>query len=88
MLERIDFAVRHMTSVAGNFVTNNNSTNVVDPQLLIPNFRYNIFDLIQDFMYNPGGILEVGGSAEVDNYPMYIPKGTFPIPSSPSVRLH
>jgi hypothetical protein len=85
MLERIDFAVRHMTSVAGNFVTNNNSTNVVDPQLLIPNFRYNIFDLIQDFMYNPGGILEVGGSAEVDNYPMYIPKGTFPIPSSPSL---
>jgi hypothetical protein len=76
-----------MTSVARNLNNNNNNngTKVVDPQLLIPNFSYNIFDLIQDFMYNPGGILEVGGSAEVDNYPIYIPKGTFPIPSSPSL---
>jgi hypothetical protein len=86
MLERIDFAVQHMTSVAGNLTNdNNNGTQVVDPQLLIPNFSYNIFDLIQDFMYNPGGKLEVGGSAEVDNYPIYIPKGTFPRPSSPSL---
>ena len=88
MLERIDFAVRHMASVAGNLNNNddNNSSRtkkVDDPQLLIPNFSYNIFDLIQDFIYNPGGVLEVGGSAEVDKYPIYIPKGSFPSPESP-----
>lgn len=58
-------------------------TKIDDPQLLIPNFSYNIFDLIQDFIYNPGGVLEVGGSAKVDKYPIYIPKDSFPAPESP-----
>lgn len=48
-----------------------------DPQLLIPNIDYNLIDLYQDFRNNPGGVLEVGGSAEVDQYPLWNPKGSF-----------
>lgn len=48
-----------------------------DPQLLIPNFNYNLIDLYQDFRNNPGGVLKVGGSAEVDDYPLWEPRGTF-----------
>lgn len=48
-----------------------------DPQLLIPNINYNPIDLYQDFRNNPGGVLEVGGSAEVDKYPLWNPKGSF-----------
>jgi len=48
-----------------------------NPQLLIPDFDYNIIDLYQDFRRNPGGVLQVGGSAEVEDYPLWNPKGTF-----------
>eukprot|EP00804_Cyclotella_cryptica_P028128 CCRYP_011010-RA/>CCRYP_011010-RA protein AED:0.06 eAED:0.06 QI:157/1/1/1/0.6/0.5/6/2968/439 len=48
-----------------------------NPQLLIPDFDYNVFDLYQDFRYNPGGVFKVGGSAEVEEYPLWTPKGTF-----------
>mmetsp|Transcript_42947 Transcript_42947/g.90206 ORF Transcript_42947/g.90206 Transcript_42947/m.90206 type:complete len:423 (+) Transcript_42947:74-1342(+) len=47
-----------------------------DPQLYIPNFSYNIIDCYQDFRNNPGGVLEVGGSAEVDDYPLWTPRGS------------
>lgn len=87
MLERIDFTVRHMASVAHNLSdkdhVNYSSRMKIDPQLLIPKFSYNLFDVIHDFRHNPGGVLEVGGSAEVDDYPIYTPKGSFPSPSSP-----
>ena len=49
-----------------------------NPQLLIPNFSYNLLDCYADFRNNPGGVLEVGGSAEVDKYPLWEPKGRFP----------
>lgn len=48
-----------------------------NPQLLIPDFDYNIIDLYQDFRNNPGGVLQVGGSAEVEDYPLWDPKGKF-----------
>jgi triacylglycerol esterase/lipase EstA (alpha/beta hydrolase family) len=48
-----------------------------NPQLLIPEFDYNLFDLYQDFRNNPGGVLKVGGSAEVEEYPLWDPKGRF-----------
>ena len=58
---------------------NNDSELIVpkDPQILIPNFNYNLIDLYQDFRNNPGGVLNVGGSAEVDEYPLWEPRGTF-----------
>ncbi|KAL7533288.1 hypothetical protein ACHAXR_005147 [Thalassiosira sp. AJA248-18] len=58
-----------------------------DPQLLIPNFSYNPIDCYQDFRNNPGGVLEVGGSAEPDQYPLWNPKGTFPTAPEPSGRV-
>lgn len=58
-----------------------------DPQLLIPNFSYNVFDCYQDFRNNPGGVLEVGGSAEVDKYPLWNPKGSFPSAPEPMGRV-
>jgi len=48
-----------------------------NPQLLIPDFDYNLIDLYQDFRNNPGGVLKVGGSAEVEQYPLWTPKGKF-----------
>lgn len=80
MLERIDFTVKHLAAVAGDldqFDALTTDTLSKDPQLLIPNFSYNPIDLYQDFRNNPGGVLEVGGSAEVDQYPLWNPKGTF-----------
>lgn len=88
MLERIDFTVKHLAAVAGDLdqfdtITTDNDMSAKelripkDPQLLIPNFSYNPIDLYQDFRNNPGGVLQVGGSAEVDQYPLWNPKGTF-----------
>ena len=58
-----------------------------DPQILIPNFSYNLIDCYQDFRNNPGGVLQVGGSAEVDQYPLWIPKGSFPSAPPPMGKV-
>lgn len=58
-----------------------------DPQLLIPNISYNPIDLYQDFRNNPGGVLEVGGSAEVEKYPLWNPKGSFPEAPEPMGKV-
>ena len=59
-----------------------------DPQqLLIPNINYNLLDLYQDFRNNPGGVLKVGGSAEVDKYPLWNPKGSFPSAPEPMGKV-
>ena len=64
--------------------SSNSKTNA---QLLIPEFSYNIIDCCLDFKNNPGGVLEVGGSAEVDKYPLWEPKGSFPKASDPQGRV-
>ena len=64
--------------------SNNKETNA---QLLIPEFSYSIIDCCLDFKNNPGGVLEVGGSAEVDKYPLWEPKGSFPKASEPQGRV-
>jgi len=48
----------------------------------IPDFSYNFVDCYEDFRNNPGGVFEVGGSCDVDEYPIVTPKGTFPLPSN------
>lgn len=58
-----------------------------DAQLLIPNINYNLLDLYQDFRNNPGGVLKVGGSAEVDKYPLWNPKGSFPSAPEPMGKV-
>lgn len=58
-----------------------------DPQLVIPKFQYNILDLYADFRNNPGGVLQVGGTAEVDQYPLWNPKGSFPTAPEPQGRV-
>ena len=63
------------------------TTTATDPQLLIPNFSYSPIDCYQDFRNNPGGVLEVGGSAEVDEYPRWDPRGSFPAPPEPAGRV-
>ena len=50
----------------------------------VPNFEYSILDCWSDFRDNPGGVLEVGGSAEVDSYPIVTPRGKFQLPSDHS----
>ncbi len=69
ILERIDHTVRHLCANGGDVKS-------------VPNFEYNAFDCWNDFWDNPGGVLEVGGSAEVDLYPNNItPRGVFNSPS-------
>jgi len=63
------------------------SDSKTNAQLLIPEFSYNIIDCCLDFKNNPGGVLEVGGSAEVDDYPLWEPKGSFPKASDPQGRV-
>lgn len=58
-----------------------------DPQLLLPKFSYNLLDCYQDFRNNPGGVLEVGGSAEVNDYPLWEPKGSFPVAPDPTGKV-
>jgi len=69
MLERIDHTVRHLASSPG-------ACDVTS----IPPFEYSLLDCIKDFMDNPGGVMEVGGSAAVDLYPVVQPRGRFSRP--------
>jgi pimeloyl-ACP methyl ester carboxylesterase len=69
MLERIDFTVKHLLACEGD-VTN------------IPNFQYSLMDAWHDIQDNPGGISSVGGSSDVDSYPVVQPRGTFQLPDS------
>lgn len=68
ILERLDFTVQHLIANDGDI----NS---------IPKYDYNLIDMWKDFQTNPGGILEVGGSDVVDEYPQDVdPQGIFPMP--------
>mmetsp|Transcript_21428 Transcript_21428/g.38377 ORF Transcript_21428/g.38377 Transcript_21428/m.38377 type:complete len:393 (-) Transcript_21428:163-1341(-) len=90
MLERIDFTVRHLASVAGDLGDFERTTSEELEKSLddaIPDISYNIFDCYQDFRNNPGGVLEVGGSAEVDEYPLWNPKGSFPSAPEPTGKV-
>ena len=81
VLERIDFAVRHLAAAAGDL------EGQADPQRLLPDFDYNLLDLYQDFRNNPGGVLEVGGTAVVEEYPLWVPKGRFPKAPAPQGKV-
>ena len=74
MLERIDHTVRHLSASAG------------DPQS-VPGFEYSVADCWTDFRTTPGGVLAVGGSAEVEEYPVVEPRGTFPPAGEPRGRV-
>ena len=75
MLERIDFTVRHLAATEGDITA-------------VPKFQYNLLDCWNDFWTNPGGVAQVGGSAEVDEYPVVEPRGHFPPPSNdPKCRV-
>jgi hypothetical protein len=67
ILERIDFTVKHLVANDGDIST-------------IPPFEYSLADAWHDFLNNPGGVFEVGGSSKVDDYPVVEPCGNFPLP--------
>ncbi len=73
-MERIDFTVRHLTANGGDVNA-------------VPDFEYNMIDCWKDFGDNPGGVMEVGGSAEVDEFPKDIePRGKFVMPSKDEAK--
>lgn len=74
ILERIDHTVRHLCASAG------------DPAA-VPGFSYSVADCFEDFQDNPGGVFEVGGSAEPDEYPTREPRGKFPQAGEPRGRV-
>eukprot|EP00639_Heterosigma_akashiwo_P018229 CAMPEP_0206399856 /NCGR_PEP_ID=MMETSP0294-20121207/25123_1 /ASSEMBLY_ACC=CAM_ASM_000327 /TAXON_ID=39354 /ORGANISM="Heterosigma akashiwo, Strain CCMP2393" /LENGTH=362 /DNA_ID=CAMNT_0053855845 /DNA_START=12 /DNA_END=1100 /DNA_ORIENTATION=- len=81
LLERIDHTVRHVAAAAGEELP-------INLEEVIPDFEYSIFDCWKDFQDNPGGVLEVGGSAEVDQYdPTITPRGSFPAADLPKGRI-
>jgi hypothetical protein len=69
ILELIDFTVKHLIANDGDVTK-------------IPKYEYSLMDTWIDFRTNPGGILQVGGSSQVDKYPVVEPRGTFPEPQS------
>jgi len=79
ILERIDFAVKH---IVANYENTDNPIIASNAVLNIPEYRYSVWDCWQDFRNNPGGALKAGGSSEVDEYPVVEPKGYFPSPES------
>jgi triacylglycerol esterase/lipase EstA (alpha/beta hydrolase family) len=70
ILERIDFAVKHLIANEG------------DVTRVLPKIDYSLYDTWIDFRNNPGGIFKVGGSSRVDEYPLYEPRGKFPLPEN------
>ena len=72
ILDRIDYTVKYVCANHDNLETN--------PTISIPkgSLEYNFLDCFLDFLDNPGGVGEVGGSAKVDEYPKNIsPRGNF-----------
>jgi len=74
ILERVDFTVKHLIANDGDITK-------------IPKYDYSFLDVWMDFMKNPGGVLEVGGSAKVDEYPLYDPAGKFPVPKAEAMAV-
>lgn len=72
VLERIDHAVRHVCA---------------QPDRRVPEIGYGLRDLLADFRSTPGGILSVGGSAKVDEYPVVEPRGYFEPAGEPLGRI-
>lgn len=79
ILERIDFAVRHLVA---NLETTDNPilSDKKNAILNIPKYQYSLWDCFQDFRQTPGGVLQVGGASSVEEYPVVEPKGYFPQP--------
>jgi pimeloyl-ACP methyl ester carboxylesterase len=76
ILERIDWTVQQLIANDGN-VTAFHQNALRDKN----NFwTYTFYDAWMDFQYNPGGVFRVGGSDQVDEYPIVEPRGTFPLP--------
>ncbi|GFH49909.1 hypothetical protein CTEN210_06385 [Chaetoceros tenuissimus] len=66
ILERIDYTVRHLAYHNG------------DVTKVPKEIKYSWIDCALDFNDNPGGVLEVGGSSEVDLFPQNVsPRGEF-----------
>ena len=69
ILERIDFTVQHLIANQGDISK-------------IPPYEYTLKDFWDDFWTNPGGIFRVGGSDEVEEYPVVQPHGRFNLPAT------
>eukprot|EP00977_Amphora_coffeiformis_P009793 scaffold2252_cov150-Amphora_coffeaeformis.AAC.8 len=67
ILERIDFTVQHLIANEGDVTK-------------IPPYEYTLKDCWDDCWTNPGGIFKVGGSSEVDDFPVVQPRGKFVLP--------
>jgi hypothetical protein len=78
ILERIDWTVQHLIANNGN-VTAFHEKSLRGKKKF---WTYTFHDAWIDFQYNPGGVLRVGGSDQVDEYPIVEPRGIFPLPDS------
>lgn len=81
ILERIDHTVKHVSACL--------SEGEGESQINVPPFKYTFLDCYRDFLDNPGGVGQVGGSSTVDEYPEDVsPQGEFPPPTTdPKVRI-
>lgn len=75
ILERIDYTVQHLIANGGDVTK-------------IPPYEYTLWDCWNDFWTNPGGIFQVGGSSNVEEYPVVTPQGKFDLPDKlPDVKV-
>ena len=89
ILERVDYTVQHLIHNLNTHDNNDNDDNdnssTTAKILTIPPYQYSFWDCWRDFRNNPGGVMEVGGSSKVDDYPVDVePQGTFTLPVSSS----
>ena len=76
ILKRIDHAVRHVAAMG-------DAIDETATLLTVPPIDYSPSDLLGDLWSNPGGVLQVGGSADPDEYPAVEPRGRFPAAPGP-----
>jgi len=79
MMERIDYAVQYVCKKAEE---KGGTLGGEEERIDVPLYEYSVLDCWGDFWDNPGGVMKVGGSDEVDEYPVdVVPRGNFAISS-------
>ena len=77
ILEKLDYTVRHVSAALTEGKTD----------ITVPPYQYSLIDMWHDFWDNPGGIYEVGGSADIDKFPTDVePRGRYPSPATEPKR--
>ena len=79
VLERIDYTIRYVCANVGTVDHESDNASLLSS---IPPFEYSTIDFLRDMLENPGGMLRIGGTDKVDEFPHVDPRGTFRVPAN------